>query len=109
MAGFFSKLMGKADSGNTPESAQAAHDNIDPFDRDYGAGEDRDSVIYQVSGMLLSYPTEETLDLLPEFTRLAQATENPDFVQAVQTVADWLTAREPVSASSPARPCACRA
>ena len=58
MAGFFSKLMGKAGS-EAAVSEPAQPEN--PFDIDYGPGEDMDSVIYQVSGMLLGYPDEETL------------------------------------------------
>lgn len=84
--------MGKADSGdNTPQQQTP---DTDPFDYDLGPGEDRDSVIYQVSGMLLGYPSEELVQSLPELMRLAQATDDPQFVQAVQTVANWLTDRD---------------
>ena len=45
--------MGKAGSEATvSEPAQPEN----PFDIDYGPGEDKDSVIYQVSGMLLATP-----------------------------------------------------
>lgn len=95
MAGFFSRLMGTAGSEDkTSDPAHPAQDNIDPFERDFGPGQDRDSVIYQVSGMLLGYPSEELVQTLPELIRLAQATEDDEFTQAVQTVANWMTAQD---------------
>ena len=87
--------MGTAGSEDkTSDPAHPAQDNIDPFDRDFGPGQDRDSVIYQVSGMLLGYPSEELVQTLPELIRLAQATEDDEFTQAVQTVANWMTAQD---------------
>ena len=83
MAGFFSKLMGKAGSEATvSEPAQPEN----PFDIDYGPGEDKDSVIYQVSGMLLGYPDEETLKVLPELVET--------FIAAVDAVQQWLTSKD---------------
>lgn len=90
MAGFFSRLMGKAGSAETAEPAQTG----DPFDYDLGPGKDADSVIYQVSGMLLGYPDEQLLENLPELIALAEATEDAEFVQAVCTVADWMRSKD---------------
>lgn len=85
MAGFFSKLLGKA--GAVTEPARPA--SGDPFDIDWGEGAETDAVIYQVSSVLMRYPSEEVRDLLPELSRLASSIDNPAFEQAVADVADW--------------------
>lgn len=91
MAGFFSKLMGKAGSKATvSEPAQPEN----PFDIDYGPGEDKDSVIYQVSGMLLGYPDEETLKVLPELVEITASTQDEAFIAAVDAVQQWLTSKD---------------
>ena len=90
MAGFFSKLMGKA-SSEAAVSELAQPEN--PFDIDYGPGEDMDSVIYQVSGMLLGYPDEETLKVLPELVEITASTQNEAFI-AVDAVQQWLTSKD---------------
>lgn len=84
MAGFFSKLLGH--SGSTEPERPASGD---PFDIDWGTGRDEDSVIYQVSSVLMRYPTEEIVAALPELQALAGQIGNPAFERAVADVADW--------------------
>ena len=82
MAGFFSKLMGKAGSeAQASGPAQPAN----PFDIDYGPGEDKDSVIYQVSAMLLGFP---------ELVAITAATEDEAFIAAVDAMQKWLTSKD---------------
>ena len=92
MAGFFSKLMGRGSASSSAAAEQEAGraPTGDPFDIDYGPGTDADSVIYQISGMLLGYPSQELFDSLPELQQIAASTGNEQFIAAVQTVADWM-------------------
>ena len=83
MAGFFSKLMGKA--GSEAQASEPAQPE-NPFDIDYGPGEDKDSVIYQVSAMLLGYPDEQMLEVLPELVAITAATEDESFIAAVDAM-----------------------
>ncbi len=83
--------MGKVGSEATvSEPAQPEN----PFDIDYGPGEDKDSVIYQVSGMLLGYPDEETLKVLPELVEITASTQDEAFIAAVDAVQQWLTSKD---------------
>ena len=83
--------MGKAGSeAQASEPAQPAN----PFDIDYGPGEDKDSVIYQVSAMLLGYPDEQMLEVLPELVAITAATEDESFIAAVDAMQKWLTSKD---------------
>lgn len=85
MAGFFSKLLGKAGSVEEPAIPASG----DPFDVDWGSGEETDAVIYQVSSVLFRYPTDEIRAMFPELLGLAESINNPDFVDAVRQVENW--------------------
>ncbi|MDO4252444.1 MAG: nitrate reductase molybdenum cofactor assembly chaperone [Rothia sp. (in: high G+C Gram-positive bacteria)] len=85
MAGILRQLLTK--TGVKP--GEQLREEGDPFNRDWGSGSQEDSVVYQVSSVLMRYPSQEQLDLLPELLELAGSISRPDFFAAVQTVAQW--------------------
>lgn len=85
MAGFFSQLLKR----NAVEALPQLPASGDPFDMDWGSGQELDAVTYQVTSVLLRYPSEETRALLPELLELAAETGNEQFLTGVRAVQDW--------------------
>ncbi|QRZ62063.1 nitrate reductase molybdenum cofactor assembly chaperone [Rothia sp. ZJ932] len=96
MAGFFSKLMGKAGSATepTPGASAPSFDTVvpgstDPFDADLGQATEGQQVIYQVASVLMLYPDTEIQALIPELRQLAQEVGETPLVEAIDDVAHW--------------------
>lgn len=90
MAGFFSKLMGRAGSVAEPDAVPSlVPGSTDPFDADYGQASDGQKLLYQVASVLLRYPDAETQALLPELRRLASTYDQPNLLAAIDDVASW--------------------
>lgn len=91
MAGFFSKLLKR----NAAEVEPPTPPSGDPFDMDWGSGHPTDAVVYQLTSVLMRYPSEETRALLPELTALAQETGNDYLMRGVARIKTWYEATEP--------------
>lgn len=90
MAGFFSKLMGKA--GSAPEPAPVSYvvtGSTDPFDQDHGTASEADAVVYQVASVLMRYPDTDIYAMLPELRALAAEIQHEQLVAAIDAVKDW--------------------
>ncbi|WP_237241538.1 nitrate reductase molybdenum cofactor assembly chaperone [Rothia nasimurium] len=90
MAGFFSKLLKR----NEAEVEPATPPSGDPFDMDWGSGHPTDAVVYQLTSVLMRYPSEETRALLPELTALAEETGNDYLMRGVARIKTWYEAAE---------------
>lgn len=90
MAGFFAKLLKPREAEVEP----AAPASGDPFDMDWGSGQAADAVVYQLTSVLMRYPSEETRALLPELTELADASGNDYLVRGVARIRDWYETSE---------------
>lgn len=86
MAGFFSKLLGKADSASAGSAAPAS---TDPFDADHGEASDAERVLYQSASVLMRYPSEEIRSFIPEFLELAREVNHDALVNAIEDVQHW--------------------
>lgn len=90
MAGFFSKLMGKAGSNTEPAPvASVVPGSTDPFDQDHGVARDADAVVYQVASVLMRYPDAEIYALIPELRELAADTQHEQLMTAIDAVTNW--------------------
>lgn len=90
MAGFFSKLLKRTPAEVEPEVPASG----DPFDMDWGSGAPTDAVVYQLTSVLMRYPSEETRALLPELTELAAETGNDFLVAGVERIRSWYDSTE---------------
>ncbi|MDO4897786.1 MAG: nitrate reductase molybdenum cofactor assembly chaperone [Rothia sp. (in: high G+C Gram-positive bacteria)] len=89
MAGFFSKLLKRRVDEVEPQLPASG----DPFDMDWGSGSAADAVTYQVTAVLLRYPSQETRALLPELASLAAQSGSEQLVAGVQAVEDWYASK----------------
>lgn len=90
MAGFFSKLLKRSAAEVEPPTPPSG----DPFDMDWGSGHPTDAVVYQLTSVLMHYPSEEARALLPEFTALAQETGNDYLMRGVARIKNWYETTE---------------